>query len=255
MIYSSWHPRQTSPAEIGQRTLRTLDALGEISPLLRQWWFAERWPFERYFDNPGKGPKMYPLEDVRSRITGIVEERVDRNDFGEPAPSRGYSVAAHNSDIGITTTASFSAHDGGKVDKRVSYRKAQLECDPDTELVSFPIFKAALLTIARIWDVRFAKGYPSCLSGRWQRGYSRIFDLTWMTYLAPELAPYADPPEDMHVERVEGGGLLLIACDETFDCNNPSHMAAADRIVASFADLNAFAEKELKDTWPSHWKW
>jgi hypothetical protein len=41
------------------------------------------------------------------------------------------------------------------------------------------------------------------------------------------------------VGRLANGGLLMSATTQTFDVENPAHMAAAREIVAAIAPLNA----------------
>ncbi|MFZ3328524.1 MAG: Imm52 family immunity protein [Methylocella sp.] len=47
------------------------------------------------------------------------------------------------------------------------------------------------------------------------------------------------PPAPVIVERLANGGLLMSATTETFDVENPAHMAAAHEIAAAIAPLNA----------------
>jgi hypothetical protein len=65
-----------------------------------------------------------------------------------------------------------------------------------------------------------------------------------ITDLSAPLAAQISPPEDILVEHPEGGGLLLIAAEETFDIFNPQHMAAARRIRAALAPLNDLEQHE-----------
>jgi hypothetical protein len=45
-------------------------------------------------------------------------------------------------------------------------------------------------------------------------------------------------PAPVLVEHLPNGGLLMSATAETFDIENPSHMAAARSIAAAIAPLN-----------------
>ena len=66
------------------------------------------------------------------------------------------------------------------------------------------------------------------------------FHEAWIQYLCPWLASLVTPPPaPVMVERLPIGGLLMSATPETFDVENPAHMAAAQAIAAAIAPLNA----------------
>jgi hypothetical protein len=71
------------------------------------------------------------------------------------------------------------------------------------------------------------------------------FDLDWMVYLSAPLAARIAPPKNVAFERMEGGGLLLIAAEETFDTENPQHMAASHAIRDALAPLNNLAQHAI----------
>jgi hypothetical protein len=60
-----------------------------------------------------------------------------------------------------------------------------------------------------------------------------------MTYLAPQYASRIAPPSAAFVERVAGGGMLLLATLERFSMDNPQHLAAADAIQAALEPIQA----------------
>jgi hypothetical protein len=61
----------------------------------------------------------------------------------------------------------------------------------------------------------------------------------WMVYLAAAHAARIVPPQDVAIESLPNGGLLLIAAPDTmFDGHNAEHWAAALRIQAALAPLN-----------------
>jgi hypothetical protein len=65
-----------------------------------------------------------------------------------------------------------------------------------------------------------------------------------MIYLSAPLASRIKPPSDVCVEQMPDGGLLMAATEETFNGDNPKHMAAARSIVASLEPFNA---KQLEE--------
>jgi hypothetical protein len=60
-----------------------------------------------------------------------------------------------------------------------------------------------------------------------------------MVYLDATRATQIAPPQDVAVERLAGGAMLLAAAtDAIFNGRNPNHMAAALRIQIALAPLN-----------------
>jgi hypothetical protein len=123
--------------------------------------------------------------------------------------------------------------------------------DPDPAIVSYPVFKAALMSIVAAWEVRAAHAYSRRLSQLWAKPHSLFCDLAWMTYLSPELAQKVTPPVDVLVEHTDNGGLLMIAAEDTFDTANAKHMAAARSITSALEGINADEERRWQLLWPT----
>lgn len=262
-ISSGWEPRRETPETLGERTLKNLDALTNISPYFAHWWFNDlRISAEEMVEKElelSEIKKIFfesrlPLEKVRNRMVDVVNYGVRRNDFRNPEPGGGYSIIASTDDSNPSLCVTLSAHGGGVVDPRAGLRFANFQTDynnsADPAIVSYPVFRAALMSIVSAWDVGDAQAYSAELCDLWDEP-SKSFDLAWMTYLSPKLASKVVPPNDVVVERYSNGGLLLVAAEETFDTANPKHMAAARSILASLAELNAEMEAEAKRLWPS----
>jgi len=239
VIYSRWSGREESPAELGERMLRNLDALAAISPLFRGWTFNDlsRPALEMTEDNVHE--YLFPLDEVRPRMTQFVERGVSKDDDWQPNPAGGYSLVA-SCGYNSSQYVSLTAHGGGMVTSwyrdasfKTSYRVA-----PDPAIVTYPTFKAVLLSLAESWDVDWAQAYSRELQEHWQQTFIRTFDLAWMTYLSAPFARRIVPPKDALVERMNNGGLLLIAAEETFDASNPNHIAAAQSIADALEPLN-----------------
>jgi len=73
---------------------------------------------------------------------------------------------------------------------------------------------------------------------------AKYFREAWIQYLCPWLAEKITPPSTVLVEHLPNGGLLMSATTETFDVDNPKHLAAARDMAAAMAPLNALP-------WPS----
>jgi Immunity protein 52 len=202
---------------------------------------------------------LLPLAKVRERMTEVVEYGVRRGDLDEPEPFGGYSIKAGNSAGEPSYLAMIDAHGGGKVDPRVGYRSVEFRTGDNPEvippIVTCPIFKAILKVIVSAWEVGYAQAYSEALIKHLMKRskHSRqSLDLAWMTYVCPEMARKVAPPHDVLVERLDNGGLLMIATEEKFDVANPEHLAAAQSIVDSLAWVNAEEERKANLLWPSY---
>lgn len=252
-IFSSWEPREESPEQLGQRMLNTLDALFQLSPLFENWWFLN---FSRPLWEMNENTVhefLFPLEEVRTRMTKMVELGVRKNDDRKPEPAGGYSISASNFIGDSPHGASVSAHGGGIVDPRAGRRNAEFQTPSheaaDPVIVAYPMFKAILKSIVSAWDVSYAQAYSSELQGLWGEEVP-FYKLSWMTYLSPSRAAQIEPPTDVIVERTEDGGLLMIAAEETFNVANSEHVAAAQRIQRALAPLNAEEERLYAERFP-----
>jgi immunity protein 52 of polymorphic toxin system len=247
-IFSSWEPRAETPEQLGQRTLRNLDALSGISPLFEDWWFLDLHRSMWEMNENTLHEFLFPLEEVRPRMTKMVELGVRKNDDGKPEPAGGYSISVSNCIGDSPQCATLSAHGGGVVDPRAGRRNADFETSCP-ELVAYPLFKAVLKTIVSAWDVGYAQAYSDALRKLWGPKIP-FYRLSWMTYLSPPRAAQIQPPADVIVEYTDDGGLLMIAAEETFDTANPQHMAGAHSILDALAPLNAEEDRLYAERFP-----
>ena len=74
-----------SPASLGAKFVRTVDALSGIDPAVFSNW--------KVMDYPARD--SLPLAAARSRIAAIIDNNVSRDDFAQPNPYRGYSAGAY----------------------------------------------------------------------------------------------------------------------------------------------------------------
>ena len=239
-IYSLWSWREETPDELGERMLRNLDALAAISPLFQDWTFLDLFPDALEMNEDNLQELLFPLDEVRPRMTQMVERGVCQDDDGQPESEGGYSVIAFCGENQSPQAVTLKAHGGGIVEGR--QREATFETSDsiaaDPAIVAYPAFKAVLLSLVESWDVDWARAYSSELRPLWKETYRQRFDLAWITYLSAPLASRIVPPKDALVERTKDGGLLLIAAEETFDASNPMHMAAAQSIAVALEPIN-----------------
>jgi hypothetical protein len=238
-------PAGEKPAVTGAKFLKTLDALGDIDPLFSDWQFTGSWQL------PEEHRDAYvPLAAGRKRITEIVEEGVYINDFNKPRPELGHTVIAVAGPRGprrISLTASTKR-------QSIQLEFGEWDIASDLSIVTYPLYKAALLAISAVWGVQwacaqafrrgavkvpidFAPGVPafrmdSVVQVPLDPTFPRsIFHMPWIAYLSAECAADMTSMRDVLTERMPNGGLLMSATMDRLDPANPEHVRRA-RIVA-----------------------
>jgi len=111
---------------------------------------------------------------------------------------------------------------------------------PDPSIVTYRIFRGAMLAVADCFGVERAYAYPTKLTDVWRRAQdpNPRFPIAWISYVTPRLTHLVTPPATAIVERRPDGSLLMAATEETFDVDNPAHMSVARDIEAAVAPLN-----------------
>lgn len=234
-----------APAVIGAKFLQTLDALSGIDRLFRGWLFTGAWQIPEEHRS-----SFVPLSAARERISEIVEAGVYMDDFNKPCPEYGHTVVAVAGVRGprhVTFTAS---------SKRQSFNLSFGEHDiiSDLSIVTYPLFKSALLAINAAWDGQWAYAYafrndvvkvpiefgpgvsafridseiPVPLDPTFPKS---IFHVPWIIYLSAERASGLNVTPEILTERTPDGGLLMSATTDRLDPSNPEHVRHA-RILA-----------------------
>ncbi len=235
-ICSTWDWRPERALDIGQKFIKTLDTLSAINTLFHPWELSD---YEGEIKETG-----FALPDVRDRIVDIIERGVFRDEHDEPFPAGGYKATAVNRRYLCPEGVRLSVEAGGH--SQFS-RSARFETDdyeiPTPSIVAYPVFKTVLTTLVSIWNVAKAEAYSWELTRYWDDPPFN-FDLNWMVYLSAPLASRIVPPKDVLLERMDGGGLLMIAAEETFDTTNRQHLLAARLIRDALAPLNDLEQHE-----------
>ena len=232
-IRASWEARAETPDELSGRFLRMIDAFKEIDPVYSLW-------------SCGRTRHLVEFEKVRDRYAEEIAEGLSRSDWGEPTPVYGYSFGAVTRDTPRERFFAATCHAGATarspfpnaVTLTTSSNKATL----DPNVIGYRVFRPALLAIVDAWDPVRAGAYSQQLI-QLNESASR-FPPAWIQYLCPWLAEKITPPSTVLSERLPNGGLLMSATTETFDVDNPKHLAAARDMAAAMAPLNALP-------WPS----
>jgi len=242
-----------APAVIGEKYLRTLDALSRIDPVLSGWTIWENGAtldeLEEWAENDFPEPALirpFSVEQARQNMTALVETNVIRDDWGEPQPDEGYSLVANNQFNETSRNVGVSVRAGSKFnynDWHVSTGDPG-SGPPHPSIITYPILGGAFRVMTSIWPTPWAKLSGSTVEyeerpgvvGGITIGTTRVetfsHDITWMGYLSAECAPGFEPPADLISERTADGGLLLISAEERPDPANADQMRRSDLLTA-----------------------
>jgi hypothetical protein len=131
--------RPVTPEWLGSKFLTTLDALTQTDSYVFPDWEVGDLP----------AMKGYSLAAARPRIAEIIGHNVVHDDLGRPEPESGYTAAAHATVGARSRRMRFCA--------RTWLGQVWLDAGdemvpPDPAIVTYPLFRAALLAINAIWQ-------------------------------------------------------------------------------------------------------
>jgi hypothetical protein len=223
-IRSEMPSRSESPAQLGSRFVNTLDALTQVDPKIFANW--------EVMDYPARAST--PLAEARDHIGAIIEKNVDRDDFGQSYPQFGYSAGALVITSDESRRVSLRIKTGGTNKGETSLHTGTWNVIPDPEIVTYPIFKSALLAINANWPPRWACAYAfrvdyyeePLIAGAPLFPYS-LFHITWIAYLSAPLAVGLGLPLEISTDRTPDGGVLMTATKDRLDPTNPEHLRRA----------------------------
>jgi hypothetical protein len=263
-LRSEWPRREETPSTIGAKFVSMLDALTGIDPLFGDWILLDP-------PNPSSGDamtdylniKLVPLDTARLRITQIIENNVALDDARNPCPKDGYSgLARVGGHFDNPRTVHMRLEEGGRERGSTDLEIGERMKPPDLTIVTYPMYKAALLAINAVWRPRWACAYafrvgtisvpnvevaPGVVGTRIDKPpavpldptfpYS-IFHIPWIAYLSAEDTRGIALPRDILTERTPDGGLLMSATTDRLDPMNPEHAqrarVLADLMIARF---------------------
>lgn len=232
-----WGPRAEGTLSCAGRLARMLDGLAKAHSAFAHW---NKQAWSRTAANK---PAWAMPPDV-DKLTAVFEKGRQYKDVPrEPWPEMGYSVSAWNG-LDRPYGASLAVRPGTYADWIPFPNTADLRLNAaapgNADLISGAVLKPAMLSLATAWEPDW--GVVVCWD-YWKRlfGDRRYppFRSGWMTYLAPQYASRIAPPPAAIVERVAGGGLLLLATLERFSMDNPAHLAVADAIQSALDPIQA----------------
>jgi hypothetical protein len=243
-IHSNLPGNPESPSSLGMSFVHTLDALTNIDPLIFKNW--------EIMDFPAKD--SVPLAVARSRIGVIIEKNVDRDQLGEAAPSYGYHAVAFTGNVSKSRKINLRINAGGKNKGGIWLETGSWRVAADPAIVTYPIFKSALLAIEAFWPSAWANAYVRRLGHvavpidvgaagaqafridsppqvPTDPSFPKGFHIPWLAYLSAKLAADLKLAPEILTERTPDGGLLMTATEDRIDPDNPEHLRRA-RILA-----------------------
>lgn len=227
-VRAAWDGRR-EPIEVIARTfLQCLGDLEKIDPRLGDW-------------GVGVPDGVEPLDAHRADLAALVRSNVVEDDAGEPDPEEGYLCYAINlfsRHAGRRPdTATLLVNAGGAWTGNFNFEVGNAYVPPDPSLVTYPIYKAALLALVAAWRPPWASAQCSVWGSGMQPApddptfpYSG-FQFPWIGYLAAEQARGVDPPAGLTVERTPDGGLLVSTAAVRPDPYDPAQVRAARALV------------------------
>ncbi len=222
-----WGPRRETPQALAARFLKLLGRLQDIDPAFSGWLWT-------------KDDQPVAFDEIKNDLAAAIEARIARSDDGEPEPVNGYYFSVYNTIMTQPRGLRVAVHGGAWARSQLITNDVWISTNwgvvPDPALITFPIFKGAVLAMVESFDAIWGTAFPSDLGIGPVPPYYR---LGWISYVGPRFAHLITPPSSAIVERQANGGLLMAATDETFSVANPAHLAAARDILAAVAPLNA----------------
>lgn len=230
-VTAYWGPRAQDPKALVDPLLRTLDRLSRIHPVFGPWYLLGR----------REGVPVAPLSE--ERVCEIIADGVGRSDIGTPEPITGYQITAATSLLRVPNHIQLRIHAGNRAIARYFINTAILSTQPlqeeNSAFITCSVMKGILLVFVDQWRPTWCGVRSSDLFALNPQGAQPKFDLAWMTYVSPRFAPMVTPPASAIVERLRGGGLLMIATEERFSASNPMHLSVARDIDRAMAPINA----------------
>lgn len=242
-----------SPRSIGDRLIRTLDALTESVPTIFTNWEVTDLPTR----------SSVPLAAARSRIGAMVENNVARGELGEPDPDYGYDVWAFTRVEDRSREIHLWIKAGGKHAGHVWLQTGAYGFPVDLSIVTFPTFKAALLALVANWALPWSSAHAfrsnvamaPVHGGAGYKLESRPmlpqeptfprspFEIPWIGYLSAALSAGLRLSPEIATERTPDGGLLMIATEDRLDPDNPDHLRRAHIIAETMIACTGYSSK------------
>jgi hypothetical protein len=229
-----------TPDVIGEKYIRTLDALSRADPALSGWVIWEDHTtldqLVAWVEDGEKEPapiRPVPIEEARKAMTALVETNVYLDEWGEEHPDHGFTIIAVNRYNKTPRGVSVTVHAGSKHkenDWSVDFGDGGL-APPDPSLINFPMMDGIFRTMISTWPTPWARLRGSTSDSElrpafigWTSVETFRHEITWIGYLSAALAPGFEPPPDLISERMPDGGVLMLSARGRPDPANAEEM-------------------------------
>jgi len=236
-VRGRWGKRPEDAAALAQRLGRFIGSLASIHPRFQSWereGMRSRSTVPRLITQPSDTKELQTwLEE--NRAFGVHDGHKAHIGYNVRAGIRGIENEFASFDLSCAAgTADYPY--GNRIDTTI-------ECAGVARSVRFGLARSVLLTLAEVWQADWA-GVSSgdfraaqCDQHDPAASYLR-YHSGWMVYIDANLSGGLKEPEDIAIERLANGAMILTATKEAFDRESPVHNAAARRIQAALEPIN-----------------
>lgn len=235
-LEARWGPRAETAEACAARLARMLTGLAAVHPIFAHW-------NKKAYTRAGANKPFCAMPPRVEELTRLFEKGKNYKDEPrEPMLDLGYRVYAWNG-LDDDRATSFTVKAGAYTTSTAFPNRVSLGMPSpqigNEDLQSAALLKQVLLTVIAAWaPVWGGVQLWSCMK-RWIDAAGQLQHpwAGWMTYLSAPLAPRVAPPPGAIHEPVPGGGLLVLATEESFAMDNPAHLAALDAIQAALKPI------------------
>jgi hypothetical protein len=235
-VNTKWPGKVETPDAIAPKFLATLDELERLNPTFRDWGSTDDLD----------AATVYAIAPLRAKFADYVRAHVREDDYGKPSPGDGYWFFAVSGLVPETALAPrracFQVQAGSEFRNFSVFEIGSDVAPPDLSMITFDLFKSALLTMIAIWPVPCANarvyiwgGSPPSFPGEPPFPYSG-FQMPWMTYLDASTSARFSFPAGVETEATPDGGRLMIATRDRFDPNLLAHLRPSRLIAQALID-------------------
>ena len=232
-ILARLQKEEFSAEEVAKRALMLFDALTPLHPIFGSLHWIESPVFREDVE-----PTVTPFDVIRRDMVSAILRGTGKDDDGMPdAKFEGFSGILRTTNRApspSTVAVSFTA--GGRACLARTSLTTDRRIAADPTLLTFEVMRGATLALCEPFQATSCFAFPDNLRPYWD--LNQRCKLGAMIYLGPEAAAMITPPVSAIVEHRPNGGLFMAATRDTFDAENPRHLAVARDINDAIRPYN-----------------